>query len=388
LGALPVNEPAVNKKPLHFPQLDALRFLAAFMVVFVHAYENWINWFGIPKPLTSADPKAYNWFGQHLSRLIGNFNFGVDMFFLISGFLITYLLLKEKKEAGKINIKNFFIRRTLRIWPLYFFIIGLSPLLVWWMGWPHPEYKPVIFFYNNFRTIATERWDFPFAHFWSICVEEHFYLVWPFLIAFIPTKKLPFVFLFVMAISIGYRYHAHGNPDVTWYSVYLNTISRIDALALGGLVAWIHFHRPFRLRMPLAVRILIYIGILWSLSTDDLGDWPNAFELAWKKYFYLLLIGLMMMNYVFNPEAKMRWSANHPINYLGRCCFGIYLWGNILLQILLHKLILPHIPSGNGWLYWSIVLGMSLLVPIISYELIEKPFMKLKSRFEVVKTRV
>jgi peptidoglycan/LPS O-acetylase OafA/YrhL len=78
-----------NKKPLHFVQLDALRFLAAFMVVFVHAFDGWVGWFGKPKALALSDGKNWNWFGHYLNEFIGNFNFGVDLFFLISGFLIT-----------------------------------------------------------------------------------------------------------------------------------------------------------------------------------------------------------------------------------------------------------------------------------------------------------
>lgn len=382
-----------EKKPIHFVQLDALRFLAAFMVVIVHAWDAWVTSdHGMPRILMHHDGSGITWFGEHFRRVIANFNFGVDMFFMISGFLITYLLLKERTEKGKIDIKNFYVRRILRIWPLYFFVIAISPLLVMWLrtsnpGLPEPEYKPVIFFYNNFRTIMTERWDFPFAHFWSICVEEHFYLVWPFLVAFLPMKKLPYVFAGVMAISIGFRCCA-DEFHWTWYNIYLNTLSRIDALALGGLVAWIHFHRPFSLRMPWYARVLLYAILLWTLSVDNSNDWPNFFEVVFKKYFYLLTIGFCMMNYVFNPDALFRWGPKHPINYLGKCCFGIYLWGNILLQFILFKIMFVHFPNMSGWVYWPIVIGLSLLIPIISYELIERPFLKLKSRFAVVKTRI
>jgi peptidoglycan/LPS O-acetylase OafA/YrhL len=376
-----------DKKPLHFVQLDALRFLAAFLVVLVHAWEGWTGGFGIPKWLNNGDPHQYNWLGEHLHMIIGNFNFGVDMFFLISGFLITYLLLREKGDKGKINIPNFFIRRALRIWPLYFFVIAISPLLVSWMGWPSPEYKPAIFFYNNFRTIATESWQFPFAHFWSICVEEHFYLIWPFVIAFFPMKRLPQVFLTVIVISITYRAMAF-QYQWGWFKIYLHTLARIDALAIGGLAAWAHFHKPFSLRMPLYARLLLYGVLIWTLSVDNINDWPTLFTAVFKKYFYLLLVGLAMMNYVFNPDAYFRWGPKHPVNYLGRACFGIYLWGNIVLQLIIHKLIIPYFPGASVWSYWGSVIGISLLLPVISYELIERPFLKLKTRFAVVKTRV
>lgn len=388
-----MSEVSTEKKPIHFVRLDALRFVAAFIVVIVHAWEAWTGWYGLPWRLASPDGKNYTWLGERIQMFVHNMNFGVDMFFLISGFLITYLLLKEKSEKGKINIPAFFLRRALRIWPLYFFIIAVSPLIVWWMqrsdpNLHDPEYSPVIFFYNNFRTIATERWDYPFAHFWSICVEEHFYLVWPFIVAFVPIKKLPHVFITVILGSIAYR--AYGSlHGFTWFQIYLNTISRIDVLAIGGLAAWAHFHRPYNLNLPLYIRLALMGILFWSLCYIDLGDWPNMFDVIWKKYVFLLIAGLLMMNYVFSPNVFFKWGPKHPVNYLGRCCFGIYLWGNILLQIIIYKIFLRYnLPGKTAWIYWPVVIVISLVVPIISYELIEKPFLKLKTRFAIVKTRV
>ena len=389
-----MTELTTEKKPLHFVQLDALRFLAAFLIVIVHAWEGWVAWYGKPGLLTHADHKTYTWLGDRVTMLVHNMNFGVDMFFLISGFLITYLLLKEKTDKGKINIPAFFLRRVLRIWPLYFFVILVGPLIVWWLQQSspdikQPEYLPVIFFYNNFRTIATESWQFPFAHFWSICIEEHFYLVWPFLVALFPMKKLPHVFITVIVASIAYRAYASLN-GLGWYPLYLHTLARIDVLAIGGLVAYAHFHRPYSLNIPLYIRLLLFGLLLWGLCYIDMTDWNSLFDAIWKKYIFLLLAGILMMNYVFSPNVFFKWGPKHIINYLGRCCFGIYLWGNILLQILIYKLFNNHPVLGYApwWAYWPIVIGVSLVVPVISYELIEKPFLKLKAKFAIVKTRV
>ncbi|HET6991147.1 MAG TPA: acyltransferase, partial [Bacteroidia bacterium] len=330
-----------NKKPLHFVQLDALRFLAAFMVVLVHAFDGWTGWFGIPKRFANAaNPKEWSSFGGHLHTFIHNFNFGVDLFFLISGFLITYLLIREKSDKGKINIPAFFLRRILRIWPLYFFIIGLC--FFWIVPWmapdyvrlhmPTPEahYKSAIFFYNNFETIRTQSWDFPFAHFWSVCIEEHFYLVWPFLVAFIPVKRLPLMMIAIILISMVFRSWAFYHLKESFFTLDLHTLSRIDALALGGLAAWRQFHHPFSLRMPFILRLGLLAILIGAMFFNDTTDFRNIFLVCFKRFFYLGLAGLLMMNFVFNPEAKFRWGPNHIFNYLGRCCFGIYLWGNIL----------------------------------------------------------
>jgi peptidoglycan/LPS O-acetylase OafA/YrhL len=402
----------LNKKPVHFVQLDALRFLAAFMVVFVHAFDGWTGWFGIPKKLASADGKSFSWFGGHFADFTHNMNFGVDIFFLISGFLITYLLIREKTEKSKINIPAFFLRRILRIWPLYFFIIAIC--FFWFVPWLHDDfvrlnitppdvhYKPEIFFYDNFYKLAVTHtdpdhvWSFPFAHFWSISIEEHFYLVWPFLVALVPVKRMPHVLILLILSSIGFRAYAFYHIDQSWFTMYLHTFARIDALAIGGLAAWWHYHHPFALRVPLWGRLIFYAILIWLLAVDNINDWGNIFQVCFKKLIYLLLCGVAMMNFVFNPEAKFRWGPNHVFNYLGRCCFGIYLWGNILLQIIILKIFMaPNKPItdwlvnhiGFGKTYWLIVLSISLIVPVISYELIEKPFMKLKGRFAIVKTR-
>jgi len=159
-----------ESKKIYFQHLDVIRFIAAFMVVILHSHEAWSIWFWKDgSPIEASVP--------FIDKLLKNLGFGVDIFFLISGFLITYILLEEKKRTNKINIFKFMMRRSLRIWPLYFLIIAIAPFLVSWLGKPSPEYWYNIFFINNFRTIETTWWVYPFPHFWSICIEEHFYLV-------------------------------------------------------------------------------------------------------------------------------------------------------------------------------------------------------------------
>ncbi|CAN5791759.1 acyltransferase [soil metagenome] len=391
--------------------LDALRFLAAFMVVAVHAFDAWTGWFGIPPKFTNAEG-GWSWIGSQVNNFVHNLNFGVDIFFLISGFLITYLLIREKTEKKKVNIPAFFLRRILRIWPLYFFVIAIC--FFWFVPWLSPDYvrmkmeapivhyKPELFFYDNFfkisqiKTDAEHVWSFPFAHFWSISIEEHFYLVWPFLVALVPIKRMPVVLILIIVGSTAFRAYAYYNVEEAWFTMYLNTLSRIDALAVGGLAAWWHYHHAFNLRVPFWGRMAFYAVLIWMLTVDNVHDWSSIFAVCFKKLIYLAMIGVAMMNFVFNPDIKIRLGSNHVFNYLGRCCFGIYLWGNILLQIIILKIynspshpkldwMIAHL--GAGKVYWFIVISISLVVPVLSYELIEKPFMKLKGRFAIVKTR-
>ena len=100
--------------------LDLIRFVAALMIIFLHAYEAWVGWFGQVGLLSNGTFKTLSYSGTWIDQFIRNLGHGVDVFFLISGFLITYLLLEEKKAIGKISIWKFMVRRSLRIWPLYF----------------------------------------------------------------------------------------------------------------------------------------------------------------------------------------------------------------------------------------------------------------------------
>ncbi|HET6992237.1 MAG TPA: hypothetical protein VFJ43_12970, partial [Bacteroidia bacterium] len=174
----------------------------------------------------------------------------------------------------------------------------------------------------------------------------------------------------------------------SFFPIYMHTLGRIDALAIGGLAAWVYFTKPFTLKTPLILRVLLLCILIWSLSVDDLSEWSTLFLVCWKKYFYLGIAGFLMLNFLFNPDVRLRFGTKNPVSYLGRCSYGIYLWGNILLPILINKFILIYCPSGSVWSYWPVVISVSLIVPVITYELLEKPFLKLKSRFAIIKTRM
>jgi peptidoglycan/LPS O-acetylase OafA/YrhL len=159
-----------NPQGYRIVNLDLIRFVAALMIIFLHAYEAWVGWFGQVGLLSNGTFKTLSYSGAFIDQFIRNLGHGVDVFFLISGFLITYLLLEEKKAIGKISIWKFMVRRSLRIWPLYFLIIAIGPVLVSWLQETSPNYTWNLLFIGNFDVIFTEKWLYPFAHLWSICM--------------------------------------------------------------------------------------------------------------------------------------------------------------------------------------------------------------------------
>ena len=371
---------------VYIPQFDIIRFFAAFLIVIYHSYIAWKGWFGLPGALSTGDYKTFSRVGLHVDQFLRNMPIGVDIFFFISGYLLTYLLVVEKEKYGKVNIPKFYIRRGLRIWPLYFFLIALAPFLINWLGEKQPVYWPTIALINNFYTIHTQEWSYPFAHFWSICIEEHFYLFWPLIIAFIPFRKLPFAITLLIGLSWGYKIYTYIFLASNWYELYLHTFSRMDVILLGGLLAVFYIKKPFEFKLHWVSMVLISIVVIVLLCYDDLSNFDYMLNGVTRRFIYILLLGLMMMDALFNPDHKSAIGRFKPLLYLGKVSYGIYMYGNILVLVVIKK-VLPLIGHANIYLYFFIVFTSSLIVPVISYELLEKPFLKLKQRFSLVKTR-
>lgn len=372
---------------LYFPQFDIIRFFAAFMIVIYHSYIAWRGWFGVPGVISTGDYATLSTVGFHIDRFIKNMPLGVDIFFFISGYLLTYLLIVEKDKYGKINIPNFYVRRGLRIWPLYFFLIAIAPFIIQWLGDPKPEYLRTILLINNFQTIDTQSWEYPFAHFWSICIEEHFYIIWPLIIAFIPKRRLLNAIIILIAISWAYKIGTYLFIPQNWYHLYLHTLSRMDVILMGGLLAAIYLQKPFKFRLNGYISILLLLLLAVILSFDDASDFSNMFTGVLRRPVYILLLALPMMDLMFNPKRNNFFGTRNPLLYFGKISYGIYMYGNILVPIVIKKIITQH-SINNIYVYFILVFVLSLLIPVISYELLEKPFLKLKQRFALVKTRI
>ena len=372
---------------VYIPQFDIIRFFAAFMIVIYHSYIAWKGWFGLPGVISAGDYKTFSGVGLHVDQFIRNMPFGVDIFFFISGYLLTYLLVIEKEKFGKVNVPKFYIRRGLRIWPLYFFLVAVAPLLVNWLGEKQPNYWPTIALVNNFETIHTQQWTYPFSHFWSICIEEHFYLIWPLIVAFVPFKKLPVAILGLIGFSWLYKISTYLFLDSNWYQLYLHTFSRMDVILLGGLLAVFYIKKPFEFKLHWSIVVIISVVLIFLLSFDDMSNYENMLNGVTRKFVYISLLGLLMMDLLFNPDRKKAMYRFKPLLYLGKVSYGIYMYGNILILIVIKK-VMYGFGISNIYFYFLLIFTLSLIVPVISYELFEKPFLKLKQRFALVKTRM
>lgn len=376
----------VTNERVYFKNLDIVRFFAAFAVVLAHGFEAWKLFYieFIQTPEYTA--KLFSGNFVYLDRFFSNLGIGVEVFFFISGFLITYILLVEKKRFGKISIWRFFTRRSLRIWPLYFLLLLLGPMLTTWMKLGQPDYLSLYLFYSNFQVIQTETWEYPFAHYWSLAIEEQFYVVWPFIISFIKNLRLRMIFILLILTSVLFRMYIFSSNEFPYFQLYLNTLARMDTLIIGAYLAYVYHKKPFVINLPKGLSTALLLCLLASFFFVQYNSWGTMISAIFKKYIYLSIIGILILHYISHPKFHHSNLLKRILTYLGKISYGIYMYHNILVIIVIKAILLNN--RIESWTIFGIVYVLAtLLMAIISFHLFEKWFLVLKQRFATVKTR-
>jgi peptidoglycan/LPS O-acetylase OafA/YrhL len=354
------------------------------MVVLFHSFYGWKENFGYPKWMTNGHGELTG-IGKLAVNAIHNLSFGVEIFFLLSGFLITYLLLQEKQKTGKVEVVKFYVRRAFRIWPLYFLLLALAPALTYLFGFQEPSsYVMPALFLGNFEIIKHGFSSGATNHLWSICVEEHFYLLSPLVIAFIPVKRIPQVFFSLLLIAIGTRAYLLTTHE-WWLGMYMNTFARIDGLAIGSLLGYFYFHYKGEIKDTYNLRYLVYAIFLYMFVTDDFVYWDNIFLCTLKKYVYIAMAAYWMGNFLFNPKAKLSPRKENILHYFGKLTYALYMFNPIIVGILIY-LSHKHEMMRNGWVFLITVNVAVFVVANISYKYFEMPFLLLKEKFTVIKS--
>ena len=373
---------------VHFKNLDILRFVAAFAIVVLHGHIAVSNWMGYPIPFREniGNKDVPNEWGVELMRVVENWSIGVDFFFLISGFLITYLMITEIKATGTLHIGKFYVRRLLRIWPLYFLILFTAP---WWTaisGMPEPNYLWNALFLNNYKAIFAGAMEPGFAHYWSICVEEHFYILWPVLLWLIPVRRLPWLFAAVIIGAVAFRFSAYFLIEEHYNHAKLNILSRMDTMAIGAWIAWYYLKKPFTFNISVGWRIAVYALFAAGMLFDNIHEYGNMCSFVFKRNLYTLFCAFLLVNYLFNPNAWFNFKKKNVLHYFGKISYGLYMYHNIVFYFLFNEVIYKYQLLSVFW-FWPIYLLTVFGLSVLSYELFEKHFLKLKDRFAVVQTR-
>ncbi len=383
----------LNEKPIYFPGLNGLRFIAAFIVVICHVEQR------------KMDLGFANFFDQYFFQNAAGL--GVTLFFVLSGFLITYLLLVEKKTYGKIGLKNFYIRRILRIWPLYYLIVILACFVfphISWFDLPEMEnyrdnfdFKLLMLILILPNVLHILHADVPYSgQTWSIGVEEQFYLLWPFLFQWI--KKYILVLLFIIAIVVilgnGFLYVANNffeeqdRPSSGAYKTLhfigtYFTFFRIGSMAMGGIGACLLFfdHRWKKIFVnsfaEAAAWILLLILLVMKVRI------PYVYNEVFSVIFFVIILNAGSGKSIFHFLLE-----NRPMHYLGKISYGIYMYHAIAIVLvikLFNKLGFSFSVTVTILLDFF-VLAATILLAGLSYQFFEKPLIRRKIGFQRVKS--
>jgi peptidoglycan/LPS O-acetylase OafA/YrhL len=365
------------------PELDGLRFFAFLAVYMVHTVG-----FGIEHPHKHLP----NWLGDLLGTIGLAGVFGVDLFFVLSSYLITELLLRERAARGELDVKAFYVRRILRIWPLYFLFVFAAYALTFVVPSEGLTWKHVlgymlfagnwVYFLMPVTTVA--------APLWSISLEEQFYLIWPWVIRRSGARRVATVAFGIMAVALVSRL-AMGilHPNFDW--VTKNSFTRIDGIAVGALLAVaLHGRLP---RLGAASRAALLFGsigvLLWIAHSFGLLHLPVGLVplmLGWP--LAALACGGILLSVLGSTDAFTAPLRSGPLVYLGRISYGLYVFHELVLK-LDDRLFPDYTVSPSQMLaHWVFGLAGSIVLAAASYRWIELPFLRLKrKRFTVVASR-
>ncbi|MEH1849647.1 MAG: acyltransferase [Nostoc sp.] len=345
------------QKLSHIPGLDGLRGIAALMVMLFH-----FNW--LPLGISLINKVVV--FGQT----------GVDLFFVLSGFLITRILISTKSQKNYFT--NFYIRRALRIFPLYYgFLIATYFILPLFKIGETPPFSHQIWYYLYMQhipdTFPTLHSSGP-GHFWSLAVEEHFYLFWPLLVYFLPRKHLIWACLGIILLSIVLRIILL-NFDI---GVFYFTLCRFDALAIGSLLAYLEstnklfVYRKYFLNIGIYSFVLLLIS--WLFTGGQHRDSVQIIKSTITAVFYSCVVAYLSIQ---NPQNLMsRIVENRFLVFTGKISYGLYVF-HPLIYSFTETTDYIH-PITNLLVYCS----LTYLVAYIIYEKYEKLFLKFKKSFE------
>jgi peptidoglycan/LPS O-acetylase OafA/YrhL len=364
----------------YMPQLDALRFLAVLGVMVAH-----------------------NWHPRRLPWLLGDLDWaglGVRLFFVLSGFLITGTLLgcrnmaETNSQPATVFLQQFYIRRFLRICPIYYLVVFI---LILTDVPPARDIWPWLMTYTtNFYITLNNEWVGRMGHFWTLAVEEQFYLIWPWLVLFAPRKWLLPTIIGMIPLSSAYRLYAYRNfPfDIGAMDFKAATLilANVDILAVGALLSlmWnsslaketLQLYLT-RLILPFGLTIYVICLVLFHHRLKPafffvIGDFAAALICAW-----------LVSSAALGFKGKLGKLLMSPIlRYLGKISYGLYVYHYlmplILVPIFRHFGVTLHVP---GLLNFILSTLLTIAIASLSWWLFELPINNLKRYFEYASRR-
>lgn len=352
----------------YIKQLDSIRAIAVLLV---------IVWHWIPR-------------STFVSKLHAG-GLGVDIFFVLSGFLITQILLSNRikaesmQVAGKTVLKNFYVRRVLRIFPIYYLTIAAIIILNnrLHLSATGKELVADLTYTNNFYVYFKKIWPAASPHFWSLAVEEQFYLVWPLLMLFLRKQHL------IVGISSFIIIGLVSQLMVTDFVFgYVLTNTCIDCFGVGALLAYFIVYKPGDLfKFYRLISILAILGVLVLAI-----DWHYNLSIRFGRFVHAILSAWMICYIVLFKNRRtllIRVLSNRILVGFGKVSYGIYLY-HILYMYIGYKAwdlyVFPYLISIRvhylSWLFFFVNIWVLYFIAWLSWRFVEMPFLSLKQRFK------
>ena len=312
--------------------------------------------------------------------------YGVTMFFVLSGFLITWLLLKEHAKTGTVSLRGFYVRRTLRImpafWAYWIFIVAYVAL----------RHKPVpwanafsaLFYVSNYYNALNGDPNTGFSHTWSLATEEQFYLLWPaaFLLLLLPRPGRAVRYLLAAVVAVWvYRCVLVFGFHVSQSYLYAAFETRCDALLVGCALALVLYQgRWGRFWTALTAHPgLLVLTVLAMAAVSTVPFWTGV---GWTRDVITAALGpvlaavCIVQAIAFSASRGWRWLESPVVRYLGLISYSLYLWQEVTLHAATSRM-----ESAPYWAQAVGAIGLTILFASGSYFLVEKPFLRLKDRF-------
>jgi peptidoglycan/LPS O-acetylase OafA/YrhL len=362
---------ARNNTAHYMPQLDGLRAFAVGAVLIHHFFQ--------PPRVGGVDFALL----------------GVWLFFVLSGFLITGILLRSRDQIDYSGyqvgfvLRQFYIRRFLRIFPLYYLVLSVAAMLD--LG----DVRDTIFWHlayiSNYLFAARQHWGSVTAHFWSLSVEEQFYILWPAVILFAPRRLLLKIIITAIAIGPIFRAAAHF-LDFNWIARLTVLPASLDALGLGALLAYCSHHaaeKPILIkRLKQCIYWLGIPGLIVLLCLQKLENYNLVGDVTVNSWFIEPVLWGLMFVWVIN-RASLGFTGvgakilEFNLAYIGKISYGIYVYHPfvyVLLPILFYRtdidfFLLPRL------LQFGLLVGTTIGMAAISWHFFESPINSLKNRF-------
>jgi peptidoglycan/LPS O-acetylase OafA/YrhL len=366
----------MSQQKFYFPNLNGLRFIAALMVIVHH-----IEQFKIIYKITII-PNF--WESKPYFQLFGKL--GVDLFFVLSGFLITYIMLFEERQNNKIRIWDFYKRRILRIWPLYFLIVLLAFFILPQVSLftipnigsniinDHFASNLILYIFFLPNLALSLFMPIPFAaQAWSIGTEEQFYLVWPLLLTKIRKNRLflmlsiVFIYWIISAYLNIYNQNLSNQLDV--FRQYWNTF-KINCMAIGAFFSIVYFKKLKILKYFLN-NFVFFVALISSIILISQGTYLPYINVE----AYSFLFGLIILNLAANERLKNVLEFKF-LNYLGKISYGLYMFHAIAIVLTINSM--QHFNIQSYWLIYPISIIITIVLSSVSYKYLETYFLKIK----------